>query len=280
MYFRRMNDDPRHNGTEGHGRNPAEGNDGYGPHGSPRQPAQHGAPNPYGQQGQPGHPGQPGQQGPYGQQNQASAAGAAEAGDGVSWVSLVAILLIGALLIAGWWFFMKKEPVVVGSCLEESAMSEADGSSSDMPGAVDCDDEAAAYRVLAIGEEPGDVECIDVPGATSVLSLMYADVSTYCLAGVDEDVDRNINDIEVGECVVMEGDTALKVDCGEPGALEVLAIDPEPKMIDPPAIAGQPDTCEKLGAAEYTQYYKWGLPSSGFISVPDYQKGLCMAEVA
>lgn len=75
------------------------------------------------------------------------------------------------------------------------------------------------------------------------------------LAGVDEDVERNINDIEVGECVAMEGDTALRTDCGEPGALEVLALDPDPKTFDEPALPGIPGTCEKLGAPEATHYY-------------------------
>lgn len=229
--------------------------------------------NPNGRQGQSGPTGQPGQPG--------GATAAEGSSGGVSWGSLIGILLIGALVIGGWYFFMRKDPVVVGSCISQKDFDEADGSSGDYPGAVDCDDEVAGYRVLAIAEEPGELECIDVPGATSVLNFMYTDdVSAYCLAGVDEDVERNINDVEVGECVVLEGDDAMRIDCAEPGALEVLAIDPEPEMIELQNWTGKPGTCEKLGAPEATQYYKWGLPTSGFFSdVPDYQKGICMAEV-
>lgn len=199
---------------------------------------------------------------------------------GGTWGGIVALVLIGAVLAGGWFFFFKKDPVAVGSCIGEDAVAEADGSGGEVPGAVDCESDEAAYRVLAIGEKPEDVKCIDVPGATTVLSFMYADVSTYCLAGVDEDVERNINDIEVGECVAMEGDTALRTDCGEPGALEVLALDPDPKTFDEPALPGTPGTCEKLGAPEATQYYKWGLPVTGFSSAANYDKGMCLAEVS
>lgn len=119
----------------------------------------------------------------------------------------------------------------VGSCIREKDVLEADGSRGSVPGAVDCDDDDAGYRVLAIGEA--------------------------------------------------DGDTALRQDCAEAGALRVLAIDPEPSMIDLPTLPGQAGVCGELGAPEATLYYKWGIPSSGFISMAlDYQKGICTVEVS
>ncbi|MGV3115033.1 hypothetical protein ACEE18_10580 [Corynebacterium freneyi] len=116
---------------------------------------------------------------------------------GGTWGGIVALVLIGAVLAGGWFFFFKKDPVAVGSCIGEDAVAEADGSGGEVPGAV-----------------------------------------------------------------------------------EVLALDPDPKTFDEPALPGVPGTCEKLGAPEATQYYKWGLPVTGFSSATNYDKGMCLAEVS
>ena len=80
----------------------------------------------------------------------------------------------------------------------------------------------------------------------------------------------------------MTGDNRMTDDKQEQGGTwgGIVALDPDPKTFDKPALPGMPSTCEKLGAPEATQYYKWGLPVTGFSSATNYDKGMCLAEVS
>lgn len=61
--------------------------------------------------------------------------------------------------------------------------------------------------------------------------------------------------VAVGSCIGEDAVAEADGSGGEvPGALEVLALDPDPKTFDEPALPGIPGTCEKLGAPEATQY--------------------------
>lgn len=276
------------NGNDPHGMNSPEPKDlnsmGPNPHGQPGQPGNQGQPGPYGapgQQGQPGPYGAPGQPGPYGPPGAHAAGGAkppVKKGLLFGGLALLAVVALG--VIAAIFLLPGKETLAVGDCIaEQEQESEGTRASDVMPEPLDCSDPEAAYEILAIRDDANPAKCIDVAGSTMALSFMGADIDALCLTEVGSDVERNINLIEAGECMVLEGDVGYRAECGTPGSMEVLTVIDEPG-IPTPVIFGEIPECRDAGHPEAAFYYTWGVDDEYISMGGAYDRGVCLTAEA
>jgi hypothetical protein len=80
---------------------------------------------------------------------------------------------------------------------------------------VDCDDQAARYRVLTVSEADGN-PCVDVPGASRLYSI---DDKVFCVGRKDADPAKSANIAKNGDCLRIGRDVeAERLDCADPKA--------------------------------------------------------------
>lgn len=186
-------------------------------------------------------------------------------------------LLVLALLAGGGiYLFLDSRSSVdkaeVGECLEFDA-----GDDQDPYSRGDCADPAAAFKVYDQVASGASADCVAVPGTSRTVSV---DGGVLCIGEKDVDLATTINDVAVGECVLLEGDEATRVPCSEPAALPVLAV-LETVLKNTVSGPGFPSECEEAGATESTSTYSWGIESetSPIIQLT-WDRVLCLGEPA
>jgi len=190
---------------------------------------------------------------------------------GLSGIGLLIILaVVGAVVYGGmqWQNAHRVGNAVGGDCLAEQQ-------NKDQPtySRVDCGSDDARYVVRDVRADSRD--CVVVPGTERTY---WIEARSLCIGRVDVDPATTINDIQVGECVVL-AEPARKVPCGGPGSSRVLLI-AENVLKVKVQLQGNPflknGPCD--GAPGTEQVYGWGLESSGAIAITplSWDRVLCL----
>ncbi len=123
---------------------------------------------------------------------------------------VLVLAVVGALAFA--FVGMSVSAAKTGDCLQVNSA----GTDSQRR---DCADAAANYRVL--GVTSSSRACVEVVGATATVEASGNKV--LCLGDKDADVDKAVNGAQVGDCLLAQGDSAERAECGS-GTREVLEI--------------------------------------------------------
>jgi hypothetical protein len=116
---------------------------------------------------------------------------------------------------------------------------------------VDCTDPAMTHTVVGVVDRDADRPCRSVPGASTLFST---NATVVCLGLKGVDASKAINTAKEGDCVNLEGGTAARVDCRDPGArLQVIK-----RLTDVPE--GTQGPCG--GVAGVAETYQWNWTSS------------------
>lgn len=168
------------------------------------------------------------------------------------------------------------EDFAVGDCLEESM---EDSYSVGAPEKVDCDSAKAGLEVLSIRDSESDTLCIDVEGAEGSIKMIGgSDFMAMCVGDPKNSPEDSINLIATGECMNVDGETALRVDCGAAGAWKVVAVVQNPPAPESEYTSAIP-ACEEAGHPEAEMIYTWSVPSDGASASPDSlvpDRGTCL----
>lgn len=175
----------------------------------------------------------------------------------------------------------------VGDCLE--AAEESDGAVStgrrarrvaDGPGeprVVGCDDDAAVHVVL--GERPADADptaCLGVDGATATVASTEPHVRTLCVGPVGVDSALSVNTVVPGDCVVVDGDSARRAECTDPGAARVVGVVEDGSAV-PDVFSGALAACVDAGYDDAESLYTWSIDRDIPVSRLSWDRGLCLA---
>lgn len=175
----------------------------------------------------------------------------------------------------------------VGNCLE--AAKESDGTASTgrrarrvadgpaEPRVVGCDDDAAMHVVL--GERPADADptvCLGVDGATATVDSTEPHDRTLCVGPVGVDPALSVNTVVAGDCVVVDGDSARRAACTDPGAARVVGVVEDGSAV-PDVFSGALAACVDAGYDNAESLYTWSIDRDIPVSRLSWDRGLCLA---
>lgn len=204
---------------------------------------------------------------------------------GVIRLLVVALVLGGAY--AAYTTYQKSKAAFVGDCVtsEDSRGDYSEGHKSRRgrgigsrygPKKVDCTDPTAQYVVL--DEFPTQTAvppeekrwCMDVDGAVAETATNRSGDRTLCLGEIGADPARSANTIAEGECMIPEAEDPRRADCGEPGAMRVVAVLEDFTSISEASMTGTIRECREAGAPEAETGFTWGLRGK------DDQRAVCL----
>lgn len=215
-----------------------------------------------------------------------------DAGRGISgWIilALIVVLVVGGYFAYDRFFGgsgTSPDQIAAGDCItkeESTSFSRRGrgGGSSMETVKVDCSAPEAQYAVF--GQRPASmgvriadrpVLCTDFDGATTETATGGIEDPILCLGPVDADPSTSVNTITEGECMVVEGPDARRVDCADPAAMKVLALFRGDFDFSSEGLPGEYLECNDAGAYKATQVYSWGLEEQESF---DHEKGVCLA---
>ena len=147
----------------------------------------------------------------------------------------------------------------------------------------DCAEPSAGSRVYATKTEEDD--CVEVPGTSTVYldPIPAGATKWYCIGDKDADLAKAINDIQPGECAVVNGSAAAeRSPCDTPGSRPVLQVLEDVGKFEVATNALSPGACEEAGATETKLSYGWGIESQRMNSLDRFwwDRLLCLGDTA
>lgn len=194
---------------------------------------------------------------------------------------MAAVVVLGGIVVGGVAAVNAVRgsgPPEVGDCLE--AAKESDGTASTGRRArrvVGCDDDAAVHVVL--GERPADADptaCLGVDGATATVASTEPHDRTLCVGPAGVDPALSVNTVVPGDCVVVDGDSARRAECTDPGAARVVGVVEDGSAV-PDVFSGAPAGCVDAGYDDAESLYTWSIDRDTPVSRLSWDRGLCLA---
>jgi hypothetical protein len=182
-------------------------------------------------------------------------------------VGIVVLVLIAGAVFGINWFTSRNDisKAGVGAC------ATFDESADEPYKKADCSDAAATFVVLKIVN--GDEECKDVAGAERSITKEGGGEICFGVKGVDPAT--SINVAQVGDCLTIVGNDAVRTACSSSDATHKVLK----RLTDVSKLALK-DPCEDV--ADYTSSYSWTWTTQGgTVNIPSMRNDvvLCLGDL-